>query len=159
MNFRTCFILACFLCTIAFTTGCGNGRPGRVTVSGKVLIDGKPLDTGYIRLIPPNARPAGAEIQSDGSFTLTTFSDDDGAVLGNHKITVNAFQNKENGMVTRYLVPAKYGEIKTTDLTVDVDQPTDSLTVNLSWEGTGQTGPYEVRSVVTGDVDPAAVVD
>ncbi|NLE38063.1 MAG: sulfatase, partial [Pirellulaceae bacterium] len=43
-----------------------------VPVSGQVSIDGKPLPHGCVRFLPEHGRPASAEIQSDGRYTLTT---------------------------------------------------------------------------------------
>ncbi len=43
--------------SVVVLPGCGDGRPTRVPISGQVLIDGKPLTTGAVRLVPAGARP------------------------------------------------------------------------------------------------------
>lgn len=114
--------------------GCGEGRPKRVPISGQVLIDGKPLPLGYLRLIPEGARPAGARIGPDGRFTLTTFEGSDGAVPGTHRATVRASEALSPTKVKWY-APKKYADAQTSGLTVDVDRPTDSLVIELTWDG------------------------
>lgn len=139
--------------------GCGDGRPTRVPVSGTVLIDGKPVEAGWVCIMPDNARPAISAIGSDGRFKLTTYDDDDGVVPGKHTVTVTAIESRNNGTITRYLVPPKYQAVETTDVQVEISEPTEDLTIELSWEGSGKTGPYEERFEGEGDVDPAAVVE
>jgi len=76
--------------------GCGAdaNRPKLAKVSGKVLYNGKPLDKGEVIFTPDkdkggtSGQVATGKIESDGSFTLTTFNTDDGAVLGQHVVTV-----------------------------------------------------------------------
>lgn len=115
-------------------SGCGDGRPKRVPVSGQVLIDGKPLTWGFVRLLPENGRPATGEIGPDGRFTLTTFEDGDGAVLGTHDVIVLA--NEQLSETTRrWHAPKKYTNAATSGLTQTIDGPTDSLVINLTWDG------------------------
>ncbi len=121
--------------------GCDDGRPDRVPVAGKVLIDGKPLTLGYIRFVPPDARASGGEIGADGRFTLTCYDGQDGAVLGSHRIEVTAGENLgENAK--RWLAPKKYADATTSGLSQEVTGPTDSLVINLTWDG---KAPYVER--------------
>lgn len=159
MNLRLSLLLSLAIVSLATLSGCSDGRPQRVPVSGKIMIDGEPLESGYVRLVPPNARPAGSEIVSGGNFSLTTFEEKDGATLGEHKVIVIASENKQNGTVMRHFVPEKYGDLAETDLEVEITEPTDSLQIDLTWEGSGRTGPYDVRSLSEGDINPAAVVE
>ncbi|MBN1589190.1 MAG: hypothetical protein JW888_06730 [Pirellulales bacterium] len=126
------------MATVAVMTvtmaGCGDGRPKRVVVSGQVLIDGKPLDRGYIRLIPIGARPASAPIDPDGRFTLKTFEPGDGAVLGTHPVSVVAVESISSSK-QRWHAPKKYANAKSSGLTAAIDGPTDSLVIELTWDG------------------------
>ncbi|QDT00957.1 hypothetical protein HG15A2_42990 [Adhaeretor mobilis] len=45
--------------TLGLLSGCGDGRPERVAVSGVVLIDGKPLTHGSVLFVPGQGRPGG----------------------------------------------------------------------------------------------------
>ena len=74
--------------------GCGKGLklPPMAKVDGKVTYNGKPLTGGTISFFPlddKSGHPAIGEIDSNGSFELTTFNTGDGAVLGQHKAVVS----------------------------------------------------------------------
>ncbi len=73
--------------------GCSSGAPPTYPVSGVVRFpDGTPVKTGFVELYSSqqevNAR---GEIQRDGSFELTTFQPNDGAVEGEHQVIVGQF--------------------------------------------------------------------
>lgn len=137
--------------------GCSDGRPERVPVSGKVTIDGQPLTSGFVRLVPDDARPSVGRIQEDGSFTLTTFTKKDGSVPGTHRVAVVAY-DEANPSQLRWLVPRKYSHAKTSDLTVDIDGPTDALEIELTW---GDEDPEQAieQYESAGDFDPSAIVE
>jgi hypothetical protein len=118
----------------SLTVGCGDGRPRCVPVSGKVLIDGKSLTQGYIRLIPAKTRPAIGNIDAQGRFTLTTFERGDGCVPGTHRVELSAFEPIDESHI-RWLVPQKCRRSSTSGLSVAIDGPTDSLVIELSWDG------------------------
>lgn len=136
--------------SVGLLAGCGDGRPTRVPVSGTVLIDGKPLGSGHVRLVPADARPAWGAIDPQGNFRLTTFEQGDGCVPGTHRVAVIAYQTVSPSAI-RWLVPKKYHKASTSELTVTIDQPTDSLLIELSWEG-GK--PFVERFETAGDQDP-----
>ncbi|MCA9248069.1 MAG: hypothetical protein KDA42_13165 [Planctomycetales bacterium] len=115
-------------------SGCDDGRPERVKVSGIVLLDGEPLNWGYVRVLPSDARAAGGRLDADGRFALTCFDDEDGAVIGTHVVTVSAGESL--GPTRRkWHAPKKYADPKTSELTVTIDGPTDDLRIELTWDG------------------------
>jgi hypothetical protein len=58
-------------------------------VHGQVLLDGKPLGGAMVTFICPNApRFSSGTTDSEGKFTLTTFTPNDGAFFGENAITV-----------------------------------------------------------------------
>ncbi|MBN2293200.1 MAG: hypothetical protein JXM70_12290 [Pirellulales bacterium] len=122
--------------------GCGDGRPHRVPVSGQILIDGKPLSQGTIRLVSENARPATGTIGPDGRFSLGTYERDDGCVPGRHRVAVVALEII-NGSAQRWHAPKKYAQPGSSGLSVDISEATDSLSIELSWNG--QPGPVVER--------------
>ena len=141
---------------LCFTAGCGSGRPRRVKVSGRVLIDGQPVTAttyGVIRLVPKDHRAAWGNIGKDGRFTLSTYDDGDGVVPGTHEVEVTAYEQVRPGEV-RLLVPERYRRCETSDVTVTIDGPTDDLEVKLTW---GQERPGTMRAETSGDSDPAAL--
>lgn len=125
---------AAVMAIVATAAGCGDGRPARVPVSGQVLIDGAPLSHGFIRLAPAGARPATAEIGPDGRFTLKTFEPGDGAVLGTHPVAIFGAEQLSPSK-QRWHAPKKYANAKTSGLTATIDGPTDSLLIELTWDG------------------------
>lgn len=119
-----------------FATGCGDGKPARVPVSGKVLIDDQPLTKGYIRFVPAKGRPAGAEIGPDGSFKLGTYDEKnpDGAVPGDYSISVTSVESAGSN-AQKWLVPQKYNDHQTSELTQKIVGPQNDLVIKLTWEG------------------------
>ena len=75
------------------TLGCGSGHSDMAPVTGTVTIDGNPVETGDIRFIPSNGRSAMGEIV-DGKYTLRTYRENDGALLGSHRVSITAMKTK-----------------------------------------------------------------
>ena len=115
--------------------GCGGG-PKIVPVSGQVFLNDEPLAAGvdgFVRIEPVGSRAATGKIDGkDGTFTLTTFEKNDGCLVGTHAVAV--IVNATAGSNTISLIPEKYRESKTSELTVTIDGPTDSLRIELSGE-------------------------
>ncbi len=114
--------------------GCSDGRPLRVPVSGRVLIDGEPVAHGNIRVFPENDRAASGELDAEGRFELTTYEKADGCVLGTHTVTVNALE-PINANEQRWHAPKKYRNIATSGVTLEVTEATDSVEIHLEWNG------------------------
>ena len=91
MNRRTCFTIGIFLAGgLLASCGCGPGRPATTRVSGRVTYQGKPVTEGRIVFQPEHGRPAMGTLDADGRYTLTTFDAGDGALLGHHRVTIDA---------------------------------------------------------------------
>jgi len=121
--------------------GCGNSGPERVAVSGQVLIDGKPLAHGFVRLLPDGARPSLGKLDASGLFTLEAKNDSPGVPLGEHPVEIHAIEVLNAGSQRRH-VPPLYENPTVSKLKVKIDGPTDALLINLTWEGSGKKGPY-----------------
>lgn len=80
---------------LVVAVGCGGAPDGKATAKagGKVTANGQAVPGGTISLQPLGSgssgvgKPASGQIQSDGSFKLTTYVADDGAVLGKHRVS------------------------------------------------------------------------
>jgi hypothetical protein len=120
--------------TLMLLAGCSDGKPTRVPISGKVLIDGQPLTLGSIAFVPKGARPSGSAIDRDGHFELSCYGHGDGAVLGAHRVMVTGAQHISESAI-RWEAPKIYADIKTSDLSVNVDRPADDIVINLTWKG------------------------
>jgi hypothetical protein len=122
--------------------GCSDGRPKRVPASGQVLIDGKPLDYGYVQFSPSDSRPSIGQLDANGHFVLSCFDLGDGAVTGLHKVSVNG-QEPIGQEVIKWHAPKKYADPRTSQLTQNITGPTDSIKIELTWGG--ETGPVIER--------------
>ncbi|MBA4064301.1 MAG: hypothetical protein C0501_11430 [Isosphaera sp.] len=69
--------------------GCGRGLD-LAPVAGRVAVGGKAVTSGVVMFHPPDGPTAVGEIRPDGTFTLTTVSPGDGAVVGPHRVTIQA---------------------------------------------------------------------
>ena len=116
------------------SSGCSDGRPDRIAVSGTVLIDGEPLTVGIVQFVPEGTRPSGAKISKDGSFTLTCFDGGDGIVPGTHKVAIVAKEMVSESKA-KWHAPAKYANFRTSGLSFEVTEPTDDLKIELTWDG------------------------
>ena len=103
-------------------------------MTGKVLIDGKPLTYGYIRFVPKGARPSGAKLDDQGQFTLSCYGENDGIIPGVHRVSVNAGEwigDNER----KWHAPPKYFRYQSSGLTQEITESTESIVINLTWDG------------------------
>ena len=114
--------------------GCGDGRPSRVPVSGRVLIDGKPLTLGSVQFMPSNARASYSTLDNEGRFSLTCFDTNDGVVPGPVTVVINAAEPLSDTQ-TRWHAPKKYADYRTSGLTQEITGATEDLTINITWDG------------------------
>lgn len=86
-------LLTCFA-----IVGCGGGAevPELGYVSGKVTLGGQPLANANVTFTPKDARPSSGVTDADGSYTLSYTIESEGAVPGNHKVTVEAISSTED---------------------------------------------------------------
>lgn len=119
---------------LSLLSGCGDGRPKRVPVSGVVLIDGQHLTHGSILFIPDQGRPGGGSLDEAGRFTVTCFEPGDGIPPGKYRIQVRGVEPM--GEVSqRWHAPQKYADADTSDLEVVVDAAEDDMKIELEWDG------------------------
>jgi hypothetical protein len=98
--------------------GGGEQLPSLIPVKGKVTYKGRPVTKGMVRFEPDGyGRPARGELQSDGSFVLTTTKAGDGVVTGPHRVSIAASDKSiANDRAFR-----KYASPNTSKLTAEVD--------------------------------------
>lgn len=109
-----------------------------------MLIDGQPVTTGTIRLVPDAGHAATGELDASGRFKLTTYKENDGALPGKFQVEVVAIENKGNQ--SRSLIPRKYSDMATSGLQTEVKEATKDLKIELTWGG-------ETPEVAQGGVD------
>ncbi len=92
-NALVCFSLSLGLLSLV---GCSNnGQMPTAPVSGRVTYDGQPVTGGQLMFDPKGegdapGKPGAAEIREDGTFTVSTYADGDGAVVGKHMVSYAA---------------------------------------------------------------------
>jgi hypothetical protein len=125
----------------AYLAGCGESRPATYPVEGVLRFeDGQPVPFGTVEFRSPAARvTARGKVDERGRFRLTTFSDGDGAVAGEHQVIVVQYVSSaalQQGAVhtdpshashgsqvahRAALVPRKYADYSTSGLTANVE--------------------------------------
>ena len=77
-----------------FTIGCGGGtRPDLGRVSGRITLDGNPIEGVHIEFTPViDGRPSVASSDSSGYYTLSYKGSIMGARLGEHDVTMTTFR-------------------------------------------------------------------
>jgi len=144
-------LAACFL----LCNGCGPSRPKTAPVTGRITFEGDPVTAGKIVFYPEEGRAAIGSIAADGTYRLTTFDPDDGAVLGNHRVTIRATRVAESGMpatfedelkgivpgpppddrqAVTWLVPESYSRRETSPLTAVVKPGPNTIDFDLPLE-------------------------
>jgi hypothetical protein len=125
---------------LAVLAGCDRG-PTLVPVTGKVLYKGKPLEFGSVMFQPSSGQPAVGEIHADGTFTLSTFGPNDGAVVGSHKVRIACYESQNPSAVKgpgeqslgKLLIPMKYTLFDQSGLTAEVrEDRTEPFVFELS---------------------------
>jgi len=138
--------LVCVLAVVALvaTAGCAkpvDTRPKRVPFSGKVTLDGAPVEGATVVLAPEggSGNAASGMTNAEGVVNFTTFESRDGAVPGKYLVTVAKTAFPDGRALTaddpsydpstavtavvkgaKELLPAKYKAAKTSGLTVEV---------------------------------------
>jgi len=122
------------LALLLFATGCGESRPRTVPVTGLVTLDGEPVADASITFYPENGRPATGRTDAEGIYTLTTFETNDGAVPGQHRVsiskqTIPESNSTEDLEAIKSEVPEVYSNADTSGLKAEVvagqDAPID----------------------------------
>lgn len=105
--------------------------PYRVPVSGRVLVNGKPLTSGTIQVIPVDeGRPSIGRIDSQGRFQLICFDGTEGAIVGRHHIEILP-PTRRSDPNSQWPLPATFSNYETSGTFVEIVGPTGELEVNL----------------------------
>lgn len=136
-----CHQLACFsVATLAICAGCNGGRLKTYPVQGKVVFaDGSPVKVGTVetKSVEHGVQATG-NINLDGTFTLTTYKPDDGAVAGQHRCVVIQFIQLEEipnyRPSTMGVVNRKHSMYSTSELSFSV-KPGEPTSVQLVVQG------------------------
>ncbi|RLT12128.1 MAG: carboxypeptidase regulatory-like domain-containing protein [Planctomycetota bacterium] len=130
---RNCHLAIIPVQIAMFLSGCGGEknqaveRTAAVPVKGKVSLKGKPMTQGSISFEPiDGGREAHGTIGADGTFSLSTFKADDGAIRGSHRIAVKA-----SGGGKKDLVPLKYQSYSSSGIEIEVSDGKTDYPIDL----------------------------
>ena len=137
-------------------TGCGGNRP--TPVHGVVQFEGAPVAGATVLFVPDGprgGRPASGFTSPDGSFLLTTYRPDDGALPGPYRVVVQKteaakdresaeqsamerakakFEDKSSQRSKKPALPPAYASFDTTPLQCTVPAPGE-VTLDLHKDG------------------------
>jgi len=113
--------------------GCGSkNERATAPVQGVVTFKGKPLNTGSLLFVPSGGGPtAQGNIRPDGTYTMTTYRDGDGAIVGSHDVIIMALEDPAEGKLPEdarkgydsaqhSIIPEKFGDLTKSGLKVEV---------------------------------------
>lgn len=149
----TCFVG--FLCSVAIGCGGAKSKNERVyPVSGRVTYNGQPVKAADVTFFNAEKnKSAFGRTDDQGKFKLTTFVSNDGAVAGKNVVTVTKiettappkplpattdrayeppkFNESTDPAPPKNAIPAKYSDVKTTDLIAVVNDKGANPEMNL----------------------------
>jgi hypothetical protein len=97
------------LLTVALgaVVGCSDSPYPLAPAHGTVTLDGQPLTGSRVMFAPINrgsgpeaGKAAFGSVASDGNYALSTYSDGDGAIVGDHVVTIYVPKQKNGANVT-----------------------------------------------------------
>jgi hypothetical protein len=121
--------------------GCGSRGPEMASVSGTVTYKGAPVPMGTVTfqpVEPAKGRAATGAIQPDGSYTLQTENPDDGALVGDYRVSISARDEvvldyrPAKPVPPKLLVPEKYEDPATSGLTATVKSGRNRIPFELN---------------------------
>ncbi len=133
MRHRACFYWGVLGTAVAL--GCSKpGTAPTVPARGTLLHNGRPAQAARIIFTPKAGRPATGNTDDEGHFVLSTFESDDGAVPGEHTVTVSDLKRNWNQDPSKSRFPTPYERPDTTPLVVEV-KPEDenSFTFDMKY--------------------------
>ncbi len=117
------------------TAGCGKSRPALGQVTGKVTLQGEPVEGAAVMFVPQaGGRTATGVTNAAGEYRLTTFDPEDGALVGRCNVAISkqvisgATADDQGlsgppgpgGVVKRSLLPEQLASPKDSGLTAEV---------------------------------------
>jgi hypothetical protein len=123
------------LVALACLAGCGEGKTA--PVNGRVKFkDGSDVSVlaGYSLTFESDGGKASAvgDVNPDGTFKLSTFGANDGAVPGKYRVAINQPNNPDpDKPPTKSKLPAKYANLDSSSLSVEVKPGQNNIELEL----------------------------
>ena len=136
------------LALLPLLVGCGGPKPGQLPtaqVTGQVTYRGAPLGRGEIKFIPVQAaggaRVAYGTLDEQGRYRLGTYSQGDGAILGDYQVAVESraeisadaarHATKYDLLQAKPLIPDRYADPGKSGLTAHVAAGSNTINFDL----------------------------
>lgn len=98
-----------FALLFLFALGCGQSGPATAQVSGVIKLNGEPVEGAMVMFQPvAEGRSSRGLTDANGRYTLNYVGDQNGALIGEHVVTVTKFRKRimdDNGQVVDPGVP------------------------------------------------------
>jgi hypothetical protein len=110
--------------------GCSRGyQLETASVRGTITLDGKPVSAGTVVFTPARGRGATGALSSDGTFVLSTYGNNDGAIVGQNKVVIAPPPEDERGNhPPGYVaIPQRYQNGESSGLKADVKLGEDNV--------------------------------
>ena len=117
--------------------GCEAGRPETYPVHGVITqYDGEPLNGGFVLFTTDTEQfgqvVAQGQVAEDGSFQLSTYVFNDGAVAGLQRVTLRpSMAGGEAGAFAPSPIHKKYTALETTDLEFQITEGPNEINIQL----------------------------
>jgi len=149
---RVALLLAVLTLTIC-AAGCGStpqsDHPTTYSVAGTVTMNGEPVADANVNFqLTDGSRGASGLTDQQGNFSLTTFTAGDGALPGEYRVAITKFEKPPQEtqvpedhpdynpnvatFVPRNLLPAKYANPQTSELTATVTEGANTVKFELT---------------------------
>lgn len=136
-------LVACF--GLLTMSGCGGGNSDVAPVTGKVTVDGEPINYALVTFMPTQGRASGGFTDSDGVYTLDYVVGEKGALIGQHRVYIRTRVAKEPSYGEessvekdpvrktgrKELLPKKYCDRDATELTATVEKGSNTIDFDL----------------------------
>lgn len=132
---RSAILLVAGLSASLSQLGCHQGRRKLAPVTGRVTYRGQPLRFGTVILQPESGQYAIGEIQPDGTFSMATRGEGQGAAVGKNSVGIACYEGQAPGRAPSAppsmastapppadipLIPRRYLSHETSGIVVDV---------------------------------------
>lgn len=122
--------------TLLALNGCGSSAPRTYRIPGKLTYDdGTPVTGASVVLqttVKDQAVVARGMATPDGKFELTTFTEGDGVVAGDHQVSISPVPIAEGTKPLGPPIPSQYWDFSTSQLTTSITPQTSEIVITLS---------------------------
>ncbi|QDT31740.1 carboxypeptidase-like regulatory domain-containing protein [Thalassoglobus polymorphus] len=128
------------LSTICFVlAGCGGSdHPPLGTVTGKVTLNGTPIEGALVEFTPETGRPSSGVTDKEGNYSLQYLQGVKGAAVGTHTVQITSKRDSSGGEGDEQVIEARpesipqaYNDESTLEVEVKADGAAKSLVVGV----------------------------